>query len=103
MKQVHLTITVSDSKYEQLLEFLAAHFGKMEVVEGDDRVSSEEQKAIVRERIKNTKPGDYISLEDFGIPTWHLNELDKRLTDYTTNPDQALDFDQAMDDIEKDL
>ena len=41
--------------------------------------------------------------EELEIPTWHLKELDNRLEDYKNNPGQALDFDEAIDDIEKDL
>jgi hypothetical protein len=37
------------------------------------------------------------------IPEWQLAEIDKRLDEYTKSPKQALDFDQAMDEIEKDL
>jgi hypothetical protein len=44
-----------------------------------------------------------LEAEELEIPTWHLKELDNRLEDYKNNPGQALDFDEAMDDIEKDL
>jgi len=37
------------------------------------------------------------------IPLWHKQELDKRMESYTNDPAQILDFDQAMNDIEKDL
>jgi len=37
------------------------------------------------------------------IPEWHKAELDKRLADHRNNPDQVLDFDKAMDDIDKEL
>ena len=37
------------------------------------------------------------------IPQWHKAELDQRLADYKNNPDQALDFNEAMDDIDKEL
>lgn len=39
----------------------------------------------------------------YDIPQWQKDELDKRMESYKNNPDQLLDFDQAMDDIEKDL
>jgi hypothetical protein len=32
-----------------------------------------------------------------------MKEVRKRLEDYKNNPDQAMDFDTAMDDIEKGL
>lgn len=37
------------------------------------------------------------------IPEWQIEEVKQRLEDYKKNPDQALDFDAAMDDIEKDI
>lgn len=51
--------------------------------------------------LKNKYQG--IELENVTIPDWHKEETRKRLQDYKANPDQALDFDQAMDDIEKSL
>lgn len=44
-----------------------------------------------------------LEAEELEIPNWHLKELDNRIEDYNNNPSQALDFDQAMDDIDKDL
>ncbi|MCD4745805.1 MAG: hypothetical protein K8R58_05860 [Bacteroidales bacterium] len=35
------------------------------------------------------------------IPIWHVDVVRKRLDDYRNTPDRALDFDSAMDDIEK--
>ncbi len=37
------------------------------------------------------------------IPDWHKEIIDQRMKDYKENPDQAMDFDLAMDEIEKDL
>ena len=37
------------------------------------------------------------------IPSWHLEEIDKRVEDFKKNPSQVLDFDQAMNDIENQL
>lgn len=37
------------------------------------------------------------------IPEWHKAELDKRLADHRNNPNQVLDFNEAMDDIDKEL
>jgi hypothetical protein len=37
------------------------------------------------------------------IPEWQIEEVKQRLEDYKKNPDQVLDFDSAMDDIEKDI
>jgi hypothetical protein len=51
--------------------------------------------------LKNKFKG--LEAEELEIPSWHLKELDNRLESFKNNPNQALDFDQAMDDIEKDL
>jgi hypothetical protein len=40
---------------------------------------------------------------DQNIPDWHKEIIDQRMKDYKQNPDQALDFDLAMDEIGKDL
>lgn len=37
------------------------------------------------------------------IPNWHIEEVNKRLEDLKNNPSQLLDFDTAMDEIEKEL
>ena len=37
------------------------------------------------------------------IPSWHLEEIDNRVEEYKMNQSLGLDFDQAMDDIEKQL
>lgn len=37
------------------------------------------------------------------IPDWHKEIIDQRMKDYKENPGQAVDFDLAMDEIEKDL
>ena len=44
-----------------------------------------------------------IDQEQIDIPAWQMQEVRKRLDDYKNNPKQALDFNTAMDDIEKDL
>ena len=44
-----------------------------------------------------------IDQEQIDIPAWEIQEVRKRLDDYKNNPEQALDFNTAMDDIEKDL
>jgi hypothetical protein len=44
-----------------------------------------------------------IDQEQIDIPAWQIQEVRKRLDDYKNNPEQALDFNTAMDDIEKDL
>ncbi len=44
-----------------------------------------------------------IAQEQGDIPAWQMDEVRKRMVDYKNNPEQALDFDTAMNDIEKDL
>ncbi len=51
--------------------------------------------------LKNKYKG--IDQEQIDIPDWQMDEVRKRLADYRKNPKQALDFDSAIDDIEKDL
>jgi hypothetical protein len=40
---------------------------------------------------------------EIDIPEWHKDIVRQRLADYKNNPEQALDFDNAMDDIERSL
>jgi hypothetical protein len=44
-----------------------------------------------------------IEQEDIDIPEWHKDLVEKRLADYKNNPGSAMDFDSAIDDIEKEL
>lgn len=44
-----------------------------------------------------------IEQENSNIPDWHKDVVRKRMEDYKQNPEQVLDFDQAIDDIEKNL
>jgi hypothetical protein len=44
-----------------------------------------------------------IEQEELGIPEWHIKLVLERLEDYRKNPDSALDFDSALNDIEKEL
>ncbi len=44
-----------------------------------------------------------IEKEEIDIPEWHKELVKERLGDYRKSPDSALDFDSAMDDIEKEL
>lgn len=37
------------------------------------------------------------------IPQWHINEVRERTSEYLKNPDIALDFDEAVKDIENEL
>ncbi|QTY26808.1 addiction module protein [Flavobacterium sp. CS20] len=51
----------------------------------------------------NELKNKYKDIEQVDIPSWQIEEVRKRLDDYKNNPEQALDFDATMDDIEKDL
>ena len=44
-----------------------------------------------------------IELAEVDIPQWHKDLVRQRLEDYRKNPGSAMDFDSAMDDIEKEL
>jgi hypothetical protein len=52
-------------------------------------------------KIKSKYKG--IEQDQINIPDWQMKEVRKRLKDHKNNPEQALDFDSAMDDIEKEL
>jgi hypothetical protein len=41
--------------------------------------------------------------EETDIPNWHIDMVSKRLAEYQKNPSVPMDFDTAMDDIEKAL
>lgn len=41
--------------------------------------------------------------EEEAIPQWHKDMVRERLEEYKNNPESAMDFDTAMDDIEKEL
>lgn len=51
----------------------------------------------------NELKNKYKDIEQFDIPEWHVEEVRNRFEDYENNPEQALDFNIAIDDIEKDL
>ena len=51
--------------------------------------------------LKNKYKG--IEQEELNIPSWQLDIAIARLEDYKNNPDQAMDFDKAMDEIEAGL
>lgn len=44
-----------------------------------------------------------IEQEEIDIPEWHKDIVRERMRDYNRNPEQVIDFDIALDDIEKDL
>ena len=53
----------------------------------------------------NTLKEKYMGIDDdvIAISSWQVDEVKDRLADYKKNPNQSLDFDSAMADIEKDL
>jgi len=44
-----------------------------------------------------------IEQEEVDVPEWHKKTVRQRLEDYRKNPGSSIDFDAAMDDIEKEL
>ena len=41
--------------------------------------------------------------EEVELPTWQKNELNDRMSEYERNPSNATSFQDAMDDLEKDM
>ena len=41
--------------------------------------------------------------EEIDIPGWHIDEVRKRLENYRNKNDQPMDFDEVIDQIEKEL
>lgn len=62
MRQVNLTINVSDNKFDLLMEFLKKNFGSVDI--HDEFEVPEWHKKIVLERMKNSKPEDFFSLDE---------------------------------------
>ena len=44
-----------------------------------------------------------IEIDEIDIPYWHKDAVRKRLAEYENNPNDILDFDIAMMEIEKEL
>ncbi|MBW6484200.1 MAG: addiction module component CHP02574 family protein [Vicingaceae bacterium] len=57
----------------------------------------------IKEWIKMKSKYKGIEQDEIDIPLWQMNEVRNRLKMYENNPDSAIDFDKAMDDIEKEL
>jgi hypothetical protein len=64
MKQVNITINVTDNKFDKLVTFLTKHFGEVTVNEAEDIEVPEWQKKIVFDRIKKAKEEDFIPLSE---------------------------------------
>lgn len=41
--------------------------------------------------------------EEFELPSWQKNELNDRMAEYERNPSNTTSFQEAMDDLEKDM
>lgn len=41
--------------------------------------------------------------EELNIPSWQMDLVRDRIEDYKNHPDQGIDFDSAMDEIEANL
>lgn len=52
----------------------------------------------LKEQLKN-----HVDEETLIIPDWHKKEVEGRILDYQKNPASGIDFDLALDDIEKEL
>ncbi len=57
----------------------------------------------IKEWNKLTKKYKGIELEVDDIPGWHKDLVRERLAAYEKNPDSTLDFDDTLDEIEKQL
>lgn len=51
--------------------------------------------------LKNKFKG--IEQEEIGVPEWQAEIVRERVRSYKNNPNQALDFNEAIDDIEDNL
>ncbi|MBD1383859.1 addiction module protein [Mucilaginibacter rigui] len=53
----------------------------------------------------NELKGKFKGIEqaEIAVPGWHVDVLNKRLADYKNDPTHVMDFDAAMDEIEKGL
>lgn len=51
--------------------------------------------------LKNRFKG--IAQAELDIPLWQTEEVDNRMEAYKNNPEQALDFEDTMNEIEKEL
>lgn len=64
MKQVHLTINVSDGKFNKLMEFLKKNFGDASIDQADDIDVPKWHKDIVIKRISTSNKEDFFPLKD---------------------------------------
>ena len=67
------------------------------------RIKKEYAAAVIEDLQKMDAVELIPDIEDYPVPEWQMAIVRERMINYKANPDQALDFDSAMDDIEKDL
>lgn len=52
-------------------------------------------------KLKNKFTG--LEEEEFELPSWQKNELNDRMAEYERNPSNTTSFQEAIDDLEKDM
>lgn len=111
MKAIRQFVKVKNRQINIVLpdDFNAEEVEVIILSKSKDYELSEEEIAILENRL-NEPETDYISseeslelLDNFQIPQWHIDEVQKRTEEYQKNPDIALDFDKAIKDIEDEL
>lgn len=84
---MRITLDVPQNQVEALLAFLKNLKGVT--------IQSQENESGLRE-----PQSPQINDE---IPDWHKEIVNERLENYKSNPDDLIDFDKAMDDLDKKL
>ena len=51
----------------------------------------------------NELKNKFKDIEKVDVPDWQLDEVNRRLKAYKDHPEEALDFDECIKNIEKDL
>ncbi len=67
------------------------------------RKNKERLHVPIYELVSTIKRHIEIEQEETIIPNWHFDKIEKRLECLNTNPDQAIDFETTMDNLEKEL
>lgn len=57
----------------------------------------------IKEWLQLKKQFDGLDQAEVNIPIWHISEVKRRLEEFKKEPNQVLDFDATMDEIEKSL
>ena len=53
--------------------------------------------------IKDLEKMDALEVLPDDIPQWHISVVNERMEEYRKNPSQGIDFDTAINDLEKEL